>query len=1465
MDTKFKLTTTEWLQISLPAGEYTIIPLNGFDDYIYADSINPDTLIADAEVPLSGQIRIAFAELNSIYLKAQHTDGEVVFSAQLTHGTIPLTANGTGGTAPLPPGGGVTYQFTQPLSELNGRVSLNTLATHFKIQNRSLSLSDDVAQTLDYARNLQIPSYTFSNPITNTANRIALKHDQTQFKTSLANGLELHDDVTRKLDKIQRLRFEDPFLDANGTITIQLENTTLMVRAGKLDLTDDVKLALQKANATITYNHPLKNTNGNISLQIAPTDLKVDRNNQLALSDQVKAQLNKTLTFTTPLKDTQGNIELQIETATLQVNNDKLDLSDAVKDAIRKATIGSGKPPVSPNTFDNPLLDTNGRVTLKLDTATLEVDNGGNLTFAQAVKNALQNIHAPRTYDAPLTEQAGNVTLNTKADDFKLDNDSLALSDRVTAILTKADNITLPTTKDPLTQVGDELQLTYNPDHLAVNAGALELHADIKDAIDNIPQPITYRFDSPLEEQGGTVTLKYSPTHFTDGNTGLEIHNTLLTKINKIDTLVIPTYNFTGALDKQGDDISLTINPAHFTQAGDTLNLHSDITDALARITTVTAEAPIQRDRDIIKLKSDPAHFDTATGSLKLSQTITSKLASIVNYTATPPITLTQNDIGLQYMQTHFKTATNGLELHDDILASLAKADTAQQPLTFNSPLEKQNDTISLNTDSTLEVQGTELRLSSAIKGKIDSTPNTYAHPLKKVADELTLDIETGYFQIGAGGKLELSDPVVEVMNRSATHEDLVELKKDIFNGKMQIFKQGERINGLEQAFYENNGPYFRIPSVEQTENGTIYVLADCRDTPRDQTRICIVGARSTDGGKTWDKKVVMQRDLTAPNADETRSRVMDPTTLYAGGDKIFILAGKWVRGPENWGTINGDTRRNWTSASTAIITDHNWQTGNFQQDNTFNPNLNAPSGIEGFLGGVDRGLVSSSGVWVMPIQFVQGSDCKATLLTSRDNGVTWRWASFATHSTNSGECSIIETSPDVFELILRDSTGKRRYLIENFGEQALQVLPDPVIPGDQNCQGSFLRFASRSGYPIELITNPQNETGTPFVRDQITLYQFNRDAQPANIEAVRVFKYEKAGKPLDNQGNTFPGPHYGGYSSLCYTNNPEKDGEMLLVAVEDDVGISLYDASDLIPSLELRSRSFIQTGGTAPTPPATSPLVEQRLQKLELASVSLPSGFVAYADMASFGTSGIHLRDGNWAVRANATYGGGVNSNHLSPSTIHPRMVRIDATRSGAKSINAPFTVNQNIQALSIQFMFGMATNPAGTHRDAWQPLVKLSKPAGGKWSGGANFNYSTRQFEILGVSGAQNWSGTFEYDRPYIVTIQYTATGVTAWCDGIKIVDNASYNGADFTSFDSVKAVRTLHLGADNGNKRYFLDLGQVVIFERELSEDEIKYATWLQGERLQSVVSRRCNILETALHSLEQRVAVLEAKVP
>ena len=770
MDTKFKLNTTDWLQISLPAGEYTIIPLDGFDDYIYADSINPDTLIADAEIPLSGQIRIAFAELNSIYLKAQHTDGEVVFSAQLTHGTIPLTANSTGGTAPLPPGGGIAYQFTQPLSEFNGRVSLSTLATHFKTQNRQLALSDDVVQTLDYAKNLSIPSYTFSNPITNTANRIALKHDQTQFKTSLANGLELHDDVTRKLDKIQRLRFEDPFLDANGTITIQLENTTLMVRAGKLDLTDDVKLALQKANATITYNAPLKNTQGNISLSIDTADLKVDRNNQLALSDQVKANLNKSLAFTLPLKDTQGTIDLQIETATLQVNNDKLDLSDAVKDAIRKATIGSGKPPVSPNTFDNPLLDTNGRVTLKLDTATLEVDNGGNLTFSQVVKNALQNIHAPHTYDAPLAEQAGNVTLSTKADDFKLDNDSLALSDRVTAILTKADNLTLPTTKDPITLAGNEIQLTYNPDHLAVNAGALELHADIKDAIDNIPQPISYRFDSPLEEQGGTVTLKFSPAHFTDGNTGLELHNTLLTKINKIDTLVIPTYNFTGALNKQGDDISLTINPAHFTQAGDTLNLHSDITDALARITTITAEAPIERDGDIVKLKSDPAHFDTATGTLQLSQTITNKLATIVNYTATTPITLTQNDIGLQYKQTHFKTATNGLELHDDIMASLAKADTAQQPLNFDAPLEKQNNTISLNTDSSLEVNGTELRLAPAIKGKIDSTPTTYAHPLKKVADELTLDIETGYFQIGAGGKLELSDPVVESMNLSLIH-----------------------------------------------------------------------------------------------------------------------------------------------------------------------------------------------------------------------------------------------------------------------------------------------------------------------------------------------------------------------------------------------------------------------------------------------------------------------------------------------------------------------------------------------------------------------------------------------------------------------------------------------------------------------------------------------------------------------
>lgn len=50
---------------------------------------------------------------------------------------------------------------------------------------------------------------------------------------------------------------------------------------------------------------------------------------------------------------------------------------------------------------------------------------------------------------------------------------------------------------------------------------------------------------------------------------------------------------------------------------------------------------------------------------------------------------------------------------------------------------------------------------------------------------------------------------------------------------------------------------YFRIPAMCTTSKGTIVVFADARhNTASDQSFIDTAAARSTDGGKTWNKKL---------------------------------------------------------------------------------------------------------------------------------------------------------------------------------------------------------------------------------------------------------------------------------------------------------------------------------------------------------------------------------------------------------------------------------------------------------------------------------------------------------------------------------------------------------------------------------------------------------------------------------
>lgn len=751
------------------------------------------------------------------------------------------------------------------------------------------------------------------------------------------------------------------------------------------------------------------------------------------------------------------------------------------------------------------------------------------------------------------------------------------------------------------------------------------------------------------------------------------------------------------------------------------------------------------------------------------------------------------------------------------------------------------------NLQNTGLTGSTVTELLTDVKSRIDGvqaggsgsvgTSYSFTAPLKNTSGTITLDVESNDFK-ESNGKLALSDTIKQKLQQigqgggstAPSAIDLASIKESIFAGKIEVFKRGEHIDGLDPVFYAENGPYFRIPSVEITDNGTIYVVSDCRDKPTDQVRICIVAARSNDGGKTFEKKIIMNRDLSASGADETVSRVMDPTTLYTGGDEIFVLAGRWVKGSSNWG--GGDTRSNWTAAATCIINDTNWQSGNFQVDYNFNPATNRPAGLQGFLGGVDRGLVSNSGKWVMPVQLIDSVGCRATIMYKEPSG-DWQWATNFTTTTNSGECSIVEVEPDVFELILRKSGGKKRYRIENFGTSAFQELSSPALPGDANDQGSFIHFKTKSGAIIDLITNAQNETGRDYIRDQITMYHFDRLSQPQSINAVRVFEYEKAGAPTNSSGGNFQGTQFGGYSSLCYKYNPRKDGEMLLVVVEDDVGVSMFDATDLLSGLEnvyfshsALSQDEVSNLKTIPT------MVDTKVS-------AWPDNFTSFIDThtipasKSFDVIGSSLTSiGSLAIGGDLLdSSGAVDSTKVSVSDLAPGMLHININNAnGGAVIRGNVSIDSSATILSIAMTFCFPTTSAT--RDNYCPIIRFfdnaTSVAAGNNKGGIEIKADGELYITKGSAVA-----VLEKDRIYNIVAEYDSAGAKVYLDGELVNTQAGTSLLGYLKSATYMCIAAQGNGGGSGSvKRTDMHIGNIAIYSRQLTDNEKRNIGWVNG---------------------------------
>lgn len=345
---------------------------------------------------------------------------------------------------------------------------------------------------------------------------------------------------------------------------------------------------------------------------------------------------------------------------------------------------------------------------------------------------------------------------------------------------------------------------------------------------------------------------------------------------------------------------------------------------------------------------------------------------------------------------------------------------------------------------------------------------------------------------------------------------------------------------------------YFRIPAMCTTSKGTIVVFADARhNTANDQSFIDTAVARSTDGGKTWSKKIAIYND----RVNSKLSRVMDPTCIVAniqGNETILVMAGKWNNNNNSWGSY----RDNAPDADWDLVLYKSIDDGmTFSKVETNIHEMVTKNGtIAAMLGGVGSGIQLNDGKLIFPVQIVRTKNTETVLNTSfiySDDGTTWSLPSGYCEGFGS-ENNIIEFNGSLVNNI-RNSGLRRSFETKDFGKTwaAFTPMDQKVDNRNYGVQGSTITIPA--GDKIVVAHSSAQNKNNDYTRSDISLYAHN--LYSGTVKLIDDF-YPKVG---DASG--------AGYSCLSYRKNADK--EMLYVVYEANGSIEFQNLSHNLSALK--------------------------------------------------------------------------------------------------------------------------------------------------------------------------------------------------------------------------------------------------------------------------------------------------------
>jgi sialidase-1 len=276
---------------------------------------------------------------------------------------------------------------------------------------------------------------------------------------------------------------------------------------------------------------------------------------------------------------------------------------------------------------------------------------------------------------------------------------------------------------------------------------------------------------------------------------------------------------------------------------------------------------------------------------------------------------------------------------------------------------------------------------------------------------------------------------------------------------------QKKRIGVAIRKGGDDNVNTYRIPGITTTDKGTLIAVYDIRyNNSRDLPENIDVGmSRSTDGGTTWQPmKIIM--DMGAPHEN---NGIGDPSILFDPVTKKIWVASLWSKG-----------NRSIAGSGPGLSPD---ETGQFVLVNsgddglTWSEPINITTQVKNpawrlFFQGPGNGITMKNGTLVFPAQYWDAAKVPhSTIIYSSDHGITWKSGIGA--KSNTTESQVVETTPGVLMLNMRDNRGNFRSVstTTDMGQTWLEHFTSYNTLRDPVCMAGFNKST------INLKSKPQD------------------------------------------------------------------------------------------------------------------------------------------------------------------------------------------------------------------------------------------------------------------------------------------------------------------------------------------------------------------------------------------------------